>query len=54
MTGRVILIATDRSSLLEGAMLTLQAFVHGLGMPQLGKTIVGFSIIPFAFTTIIG
>jgi AGCS family alanine or glycine:cation symporter len=54
MTGLVILIATDRSSPLEGAMLTSQAFAHGLGMPELGKIIVGFSIILFAFTTIIG
>jgi AGCS family alanine or glycine:cation symporter len=54
MTGLVILIATDRSSPLEGAMLTSQAFAHGLGMPELGKLIVGFSIILFAFTTIIG
>ncbi|MDR1233225.1 MAG: sodium:alanine symporter family protein [Puniceicoccales bacterium] len=54
MTGLVILIATDRSSPLEGAMLTSQAFSHGLGMPEVGKIIVGISIILFAFTTIIG
>jgi AGCS family alanine or glycine:cation symporter len=54
MTGLVILIATDRSSPLEGAMLTSRAFANGLGMPELGKIIVGFSIILFAFTTIIG
>ncbi|MDR2432687.1 MAG: amino acid carrier protein [Puniceicoccales bacterium] len=54
MTGLVILIATDRSSPLEGAMLTSQAFANGLEMPELGKIIVGFSIILFAFTTIIG
>ncbi|MDR0741943.1 MAG: amino acid carrier protein [Puniceicoccales bacterium] len=54
MTGLVILIATDRSSPLEGAILTSQAFAHGLGMPEVGRIIVGFSIILFAFTTIIG
>jgi AGCS family alanine or glycine:cation symporter len=54
MTGLVILIATDRSSPVEGAMLTSQAFGHGLGMPEIGKFIVGFSIVLFAFTTIIG
>ncbi|MDR1173771.1 MAG: amino acid carrier protein [Puniceicoccales bacterium] len=54
MTGLVILVAADRSSPLEGAMLTSQAFSHGLGMPEVGKIIVGVSIILFAFTTIIG
>ncbi|MDR1890768.1 MAG: amino acid carrier protein [Puniceicoccales bacterium] len=54
MTGLVVLIATDTPSPLEGAMLTSWAFGHGLGMPELGKFIVGFSIILFAFTTIIG
>ncbi|MDR2776844.1 MAG: sodium:alanine symporter family protein [Puniceicoccales bacterium] len=54
MTGLVILIATDSSSPLEGAMLTSQAFAYGLGMPEVGKIIVGFSVILFAFTTIIG
>ncbi|MDR2628434.1 MAG: amino acid carrier protein [Puniceicoccales bacterium] len=54
MTGLVILIATDRFSPLEGALLTSQAFTNGLGMPELGKIIVGICIILFAFTTIIG
>ncbi|MDR0630836.1 MAG: alanine:cation symporter family protein, partial [Holosporales bacterium] len=53
MTGFVLIIAQNPNGL-KGLELTSFAFGSGLGIPSLGKYIVGVGIILFAFTTIIG
>jgi AGCS family alanine or glycine:cation symporter len=56
----LVLIVTNRETALfsgcatEGTLLTANAFSVGLGIPALGKYVVSFGILFFAFTTIIG
>ncbi|MDR0632349.1 MAG: sodium:alanine symporter family protein [Holosporaceae bacterium] len=60
MTGLVLIITSKETGvftsecIIDGALLTSHAFEAGIGISGIGKHIVNFGILFFAFTTIIG
>ncbi|MDR0556083.1 MAG: sodium:alanine symporter family protein [Holosporaceae bacterium] len=60
MTGLVLIITSKETGIftseciMDGALLTSYAFEAGIEIPGIGKHIVNFGILFFAFTTIIG